>query len=100
MYELLLMNHLSFISFLFFLHMGYLSFFSISHFFHHAFLSMSFISFCIAHILFLIVVTLERVVMEQHGVLYYGWMDEVFANFWCRSIAYGGGVCVILIMGV
>jgi hypothetical protein len=42
-------------------------------------LSMSFVYFCIAHILFLIAVTLERVVMEQYGVLYCGWMDVMLA---------------------
>jgi hypothetical protein len=60
--------------------MGYLSFFLLLSplFYHHAFLSMSFISFCIAHIL---LITLERVVMRQHGVLFVGgWMKCLLSS--------------------
>jgi hypothetical protein len=35
--------------------------------------------FCIAHVFLFIMITLERAVMEQHGVLSRGWMDKVLA---------------------
>jgi hypothetical protein len=66
----------------------------------HAFLGMSFISFFIAHILFLMVtLKRERVVMKQYEVLFCGWMDEGFATSGV-SIACGGNVYMILIMRV
>jgi hypothetical protein len=84
MYELLFMNHLSFILFLgyglsFFLSLFY-SFFSwtfmcpILSFSFHAFSSMSFISFCIAHILFLMV-TLERECGHETTWSFILWVD-------------------------
>jgi hypothetical protein len=53
--------------------------------------------FCITHIL---LITLEGVIMLQHGVLFCGWMDVVLAIFQCRSLACAREVYVILIMGV
>jgi hypothetical protein len=77
MYKLLFMDHLPFISFsrtlaifLLFFFWTFLS--PILFFSSHTLLSISFISFCIAHILFLILITLERVVMEQYVVLFCG----------------------------
>jgi hypothetical protein len=72
-------------------------------------LSLSVFSTCLLeHVLYFflhspypfMMVTLERVVTAGHGVLFCGWMDGVLAIFQCRSLAYGGDVYVILIMGV
>jgi hypothetical protein len=45
-------------------------------------------------------ITLERVAMKQRGVLFCGWMDGMLSIFQCRSLACGGDVYAILIMGV
>jgi hypothetical protein len=69
------------LSLFFFLGHGLSFFFFYFLFFNHAFFEHVFYIFLHSPCLFLMMITMERVAIEQHGVLFCGRMDEVLAIF-------------------